>query len=127
VRRHIDVATAAAAHGEGRRPAFTSGSAEQIPVPSASADLVWCSDVLVHVADLAGAYGEFRRILRPGGRALVYQIFATALLEPHEAAWLFGTMGVWPASAEPGQTEAAIATARLRIDERIDIGCEWGE
>jgi len=96
-------------------------------VPSASADLVWCRDVLVHVADLAVAYAEFRRILRPGGRALVYQMFATALLEPHEAAWLFGTMGVWPASAEPGQTEAAIATARLRIDERIDIGCEWGE
>jgi len=103
VRRHIDVATAAAAHGEGRRPTFTSGSAEQIPVPSASADLVWCRNVLVHVADLAGAYGEFRRILRPGGRALVYQMFATALLEPREAAWLFGTMGVVPASANPAK------------------------
>jgi hypothetical protein len=32
--------------------------------------------------DLGRAYREFRRVLRPGGRALIYQMFATSLLEP---------------------------------------------
>jgi hypothetical protein len=66
-------------------------------------------------------------VLRPGGRALIYQMFATELLEPREAAWLFATLGVVPANADPARTEAAIGTAGLRIDQRIIIGTEWGE
>jgi ubiquinone/menaquinone biosynthesis C-methylase UbiE len=53
------------------------GTAEQIPARDATADLVWRRDVLVHVADLARAYAEFRRVLRPGGHALAYQMFGT--------------------------------------------------
>ena len=36
-----------------------------------SVDLVWCSEVLEHVADVAGLLVEVRRVLRPGGRLLV--------------------------------------------------------
>ena len=66
-------------------------------------------------------------MLRPGGRALVYQMFAAESLEPREAAWLWSTMGVVPANADPAHTEAAITAAGLRIDECITIGSEWGE
>jgi ubiquinone/menaquinone biosynthesis C-methylase UbiE len=48
-----------------------------LPVEDRTADLVWCRDVLVHVADLERAYHEFHRVLRDGGRTLVYQMFAT--------------------------------------------------
>jgi SAM-dependent methyltransferase len=34
-------------------------------------DLVWCSEVLEHVADAAHVLLEVRRVLRPGGRLLV--------------------------------------------------------
>ena len=54
-------------------------------------------------------------------------MFGTELLEPREAAWLFDTMGVVPANADPAQTEAAIAAAGLRIDQCMAIGTEWGE
>lgn len=124
VSRHIEAAQAAA--GE-VGPVFKTGMAEDIPTASEVADLVWCRDVLVHVADLPRAYAEFRRVLRPGGKALVYQMFGTSLLEPGEAAWLFGTMGVVPASADPARTETAIAAAGLRVDQRITVGAEWGE
>lgn len=124
VPRHIEVARAAAgAHG----PAFLPGSAERLPIATAGADLVWCRDVLVHVADLAGAYREFARVLRPGAHALVYQMYATDLLEPREAAWLFATMGVVPASADPASTDAAVAAAGLRVRRRVEVGTEWGE
>jgi len=124
VSRHLEAARAAA--GEGG-PAFMYGTAEQIPAGSETVDLIWCRDVLEHIPDLPRAYAEFRRVLRPGGRALVYQVFGTELLEPREAAWLFDTMGVVPANADHARTEAAIDAAGLRIDQRIVVGTEWGE
>jgi SAM-dependent methyltransferase len=42
-----------------------------IPLEHASVDLVWCSEVLEHVADTAHLLLEVRRVLRPGGRVLV--------------------------------------------------------
>jgi SAM-dependent methyltransferase len=42
-----------------------------LPLEHASIDLVWCSEVLEHVADTAHALLEVRRVLRPGGRLLV--------------------------------------------------------
>ena len=41
-----------------------------LPLEHASVDLVWCSEVLEHVADTAHVLLEVRRVLRPGGRLL---------------------------------------------------------
>jgi SAM-dependent methyltransferase len=106
---------------------FVLGAAEALPVDDGAADLVWCRDVLVHVADLEKAYAEFRRVLREGGRALVYQMFATDRLEPREAEWLWRALALAPGSGDPARTEAGIVAAGLRVDERIDLTTEWGE
>jgi SAM-dependent methyltransferase len=116
-----------APEAEGRRVRFVPGVAEALPVEDESADLVWCRGVLVHVADLERAYEEFRRVLRDGGRALVYQTFATDRLEPREAERLWHALGVVPGSTNRARDEAAIAAAGLRVDERIDLGSEWAE
>ena len=42
-----------------------------IPLEHGSVDLVWCSEVLEHVADGAHLLLEARRVLRPGGRILL--------------------------------------------------------
>src|SRR3954449_8202447 len=42
-----------------------------IPLGHGSVDLVWCSEVLEHVADGAQLLHEARRVLRPGGRRLL--------------------------------------------------------
>lgn len=101
--------------------------AEDLPVEDGSVDLVWCRDVLVHVEPLEAAYGEFRRVLRPGGHVVVYQMFATELLEPAEAAWLLPVMGCVAPNMRPENTETAIRAAGLRIDRCIDLRSEWGE
>jgi SAM-dependent methyltransferase len=121
VARHVEVASASDA------VTFQLGSAERIPARDATVDLIWCRDVLVHVPDLVAVYAEFRRVLKPGGRALVYQMFGTDLLEPRERQWLWDTMGVMPANADPITTETAIAAAGLRIDECVPLTTEWGE
>ena len=50
------------------------GRAEAIPVESASADFVVMGYALRHIADLAAAAAEFRRVLKPGGRLLLLEI-----------------------------------------------------
>lgn len=42
-----------------------------VPLEHGSVDLVWCSEVLEHVADGGHLLLEARRVLRPGGRLLV--------------------------------------------------------
>jgi RimJ/RimL family protein N-acetyltransferase len=91
------------------------------------ADLVWCRDVLSLVDDLDAAYREFRRVLKPGGRAVVYQMFTTSLLEPTEAAFLLPVLGCSATAMRPENAEAAIVGAGLRIDRCIVLGSEWGE
>jgi SAM-dependent methyltransferase len=109
------------------RVRFVRGTAEALPLEDGRVDLVWCRDILVHVADLERAYAEFRRVLRDGGRALVFQTFATDRLEPREAAWLWRALGIEAGSTDPARAEAAIAGAGLSVEERIDLGSEWGE
>jgi len=50
------------------------GRAEDIPVPSASADFLVMGYALRHIADFAAAAAEFRRVLKPGGRLLLLEI-----------------------------------------------------
>lgn len=47
------------------------GDAEHLPFPDGSFDVVSSNGVLHHTPDIAGALGEIRRVLRPGGRATV--------------------------------------------------------
>ena len=131
VQRHVDLANERRAAAIARFPElsgrlrFELATAEALPVDDARVDLVWCRDVLLHVAGLDRAYGEFRRVLKENGRALVYQSsFATERLEPKEAEWLWKASGVVPTSADPERTEAAIAAAGLRVDECLEVGLE---
>jgi SAM-dependent methyltransferase len=135
VARHIRIActrlaaeaTAARLPGLADAVSFEPGWAENLPVESGQADLVWCRDVLVHVDDLAGAYAEIARVLKPGGTAVVYQMYATDLMEPAEAARLYSAMGCVPANMRTEHTEAAIAASGLRVRRREELGAEWGE
>ncbi len=50
------------------------GRAEELPVSDSSFDFVSMGYALRHVADLRAVFGEFFRVLRPGGRACVLEI-----------------------------------------------------
>ena len=47
------------------------GDAVALPFPDGGFDAAVSTQVYEYVADIAGALGELRRVLRPGGRALV--------------------------------------------------------
>jgi demethylmenaquinone methyltransferase / 2-methoxy-6-polyprenyl-1,4-benzoquinol methylase len=65
------------------------GWAEKLPLRDASADFVVMGYALRHITDLAAAFAEFHRVLRPGGTLLVLEIskprgpFATRVLKAY--------------------------------------------
>lgn len=62
----------------------------RFPFPDASFDIVYSSNVLEHLPDLAAAHREIRRVLRPGG-------YAVHVLPTH--AWRFWTtLSAFPAA-----------------------------
>src|SRR5262245_41536969 len=52
--------------------AFVRASADRIPVRSGSVDLLISGFVIEHLADPAASINEFARVLRPGGRAILW-------------------------------------------------------
>jgi 2-polyprenyl-6-hydroxyphenyl methylase/3-demethylubiquinone-9 3-methyltransferase len=57
---------------------YLAGRGEQLPFPDAGFDLVYCCDVLEHVADLQAVIAETARVLKPGGLYLFDTINRTA-------------------------------------------------
>ncbi len=130
VQRHLDLAREArreVAPEIASRVSFERGSAERIPAPDSSQELVWCRDVMVHVEHPVDAFHEFARVLRPGGFVVAYQTVAGDQLSADEADSLFPVMGVVPDSAEPRVLDDAIADSGLEVVETIDLASEWGE
>lgn len=54
--------------------AFTIADALRLPFPDAVFDLVWMQFVAMNIADRAGMYREIRRVLRPTGRLVTYDV-----------------------------------------------------
>jgi demethylmenaquinone methyltransferase/2-methoxy-6-polyprenyl-1,4-benzoquinol methylase len=53
---------------------FAIGTAERLPVDDATVDFLSMGYALRHVSDLAATFGEFLRVLKPGGRVCVLEI-----------------------------------------------------
>jgi ubiquinone/menaquinone biosynthesis C-methylase UbiE len=53
---------------------FVQATADRLTgIPDASVDVVTTRSVLIYVKDKAAAFGEFRRVLRPGGRISLFE------------------------------------------------------
>ena len=59
-----------------RRPTFVVGGVAALPFPDASFDLVVSTLSMHHWADATAGQAEIGRVLRPGGRALIWDIRA---------------------------------------------------
>jgi ubiquinone/menaquinone biosynthesis C-methylase UbiE len=68
--------------GSGLPVEFRQGDITQLDLPDATFDAVRCERVLLHLPDPAVAVGEMARVLRPGGRLVVYDIdFDTGVVD----------------------------------------------
>jgi SAM-dependent methyltransferase len=120
---HAELARAAVAEA-GVDVDVLEGTAENLPLADASADWIWCRDVLVH-ADVERALEEFARVLKRGGAVLAYVTLPTDALEPREAAELASAMAMTGVDAQGLQR--AVEAAGL-VERSVDrLGTEWRE
>jgi SAM-dependent methyltransferase len=91
------------------RTRYVTGVAETLPLPDASADMVTCQTVLMHVPDPAAVLAEMRRVVRPGGLLLA--------AEPNNFAERAATL-----TAAPGLTR----DERLEL-LKLDATCQDGK
>src|SRR5262245_6809489 len=110
--------------GLGERVRFELAGIEALPLAEGAADLVWCRDVLNHV-DLERGLAECGRVLRPGGGMLVYQTFATDLMEPQEAARLYRSMAIVPANMDDARFERTAGASGFAVLRKDVMDSEW--
>jgi SAM-dependent methyltransferase len=126
VARHVEVGRErAAVAGLEDRVRLELGTAERLPLGAGAAALAWSKEVLMY-ADLGNAFAELRRVLRPGGGGLVYQVCTGPAMGDEEAA-AFWREAAAASSVRPDDLAAAIEAAGLSVAERVDYGSEWGE
>ena len=103
------------------------GDIQNLPYPDEAFDLVWCRDMLSLIPDLEKAFTECVRVLKPVGKMLIYNTFATDLMYPGEAERRFAAHGVVPTNLDVDYFEGALRRAGFEILERDVIGTEWRE
>jgi SAM-dependent methyltransferase len=108
------------------RVAVEEAALERLPFDDESFDYIWCRDVLNHVA-LDGGLPECKRVLRGGGRMLVYQTFATEALEPDEAERFLAGAATRAENMSPRFFEDRARAAGLAIVYGNQLHGEWRE
>ena len=70
----------------GSRPAFVHADAVALPLADQSVDLVVSSFAAHHLPDRHAALAEMLRVLKPGGRVIIWDIASPAGAHPRDAA-----------------------------------------
>jgi SAM-dependent methyltransferase len=103
------------------------GRAEALPYADEEFDLVCCRDVLGNIEPLEEAFAEMARVLRPGGRVVLYSPVATDRMEAADEVLLAQMLPLVRTSLDESVVEDAFAAAGLEVEEKDVIGTEWRE
>lgn len=76
--------------------AFHQADATSLPVPDHAFDAVLSVQVLEYLADVDGAIAEIHRVLRPGGRAVIWDVdWATVSWQSGDDERMRAMLGAW--------------------------------
>jgi ArsR family transcriptional regulator len=106
---------------------FRPGAFDALPIADGEVDALVAGMVLHHLADLDAAVREMRRVLVPGGRAVVLELF------PHTQTWMHAALGDRVLGLAPTDVTAAFSRAGFEnvaidaIDDRYEPVGDNGE
>ena len=103
------------------------GDIHDMSYPDNRFDFIWCRDVLGHMRDLQQAFKSCARVLKPNGKMLIFEVFATDLLTEEEAKHLWLPLASNPENASRVYFERAFSAAGFSIIEADVISSEWRE
>jgi 2-polyprenyl-6-hydroxyphenyl methylase/3-demethylubiquinone-9 3-methyltransferase len=113
---------------------YLVGGGERLPVPDASFDVAYCSDVLEHVDDVDRVLAETSRALRPGGIYLfdtpnrtVSSKLATALTQQWRLTRVVDFAAHdWARFLTPAELTSRLARHGMAIQEIVGLGPRVG-
>ncbi|MDQ4044695.1 MAG: class I SAM-dependent methyltransferase, partial [Chloroflexota bacterium] len=105
---------------------LSDSAMEHMPFEDGAFDLVWARDMLNHVA-LRRGIAEAFRVLKPGAPMLVFQTFATPLLEQGEARRLYEIHSIIAENMDPEFLEEVATATGFEIETVDVVGSEWRE
>lgn len=103
------------------------GDIHEMSYPENRFDFIWCRDVLGHMRDLHQAFESCARVLKPNGKMLIFEVFATNLLTEEEAKYLWLPLASNPDNASRPYFEHAFTKAGFSVIEADVISSEWRE
>jgi len=114
-------------HTHGHLVDVRLGSIEQIPAEDGTFRLIFARDMLGHIEDLERALVECRRVLSGDGFMVIYEVFATPMLEPDEARRLCADSATVPERLSVADFEATVAAAGFEVESLEVTGSEFVE
>jgi SAM-dependent methyltransferase len=116
----IGAAHARTVPAAGRLEFRTANADEPLPFPDGSFDAVICNDAINHFRDRAAVLGEWKRVLRAGGRCLYTDpVVVTGLLSNAEIA-ARSSIGFFLFSGV-GANEAQLRAAGFAVERTADV------
>jgi arsenite methyltransferase len=104
--------------------ALREGDVLGLPVEDASVDAAICVQVLEYVADATAALAEIRRCLRPGGRALVWDVdWATLSMHAEDPERTARVLRAWDTHLTHRSLPRTLP-ARLRSAGFVDVAAQ---
>ncbi len=91
-----------------------------LPFPDGQFDAVVSNDAMCHIADRAAALREWRRVLRPGGRALFTDAMVLTGVVSHEELATRSSVGFY-LLVPPGANEALLRDAGFTVLAAEDV------
>lgn len=116
-----------AAHDHGHMVDMRLGAIERIPADDGSFRLVFARDMLGHIEDLELGLRECRRVLTPGGSMVIFEVFATPLLDPEELQRLCADTATVPERLSVADFEETVDAAGFDVVTREIVGSEFVE
>ena len=101
------------------------GNVQSVPLPDASQDAVVSQEALLHVPDLAPAFAEAYRILKPGGRFAFTNWIIHRTLSDAERQLLWDGMAAASLLSIESQCDL-LRTAGFAIEQMTDETDAWG-
>lgn len=102
------------------RVTFRAGSALAMPCEDASVDVVWTQHSSMNMEDKSRLYAECRRVVRPGGRFALHEIFAGPVAPLHfPVPWAFDPAISFVRPAAWARDAIAAAGFRERVWEDV--------